>query len=93
MGVVQGCILRGKNQQRRKQLGRYQNRENKSNQVNGSKQCNKNVIKERSVIGTKHCYKPNSVAILLTKIRKSQLFQTLCDYDARRGVELLVSAQ
>jgi hypothetical protein len=52
VGVVQGCNLQGKNHQQRKQLVRYQNRENKSKSA-GPNSAIKNVIKKATVKGYK----------------------------------------
>jgi len=45
---------------------RNQKRENKSKST-GTNSAIKNVIKKRTVNGTKYCYTPKSLAMLLTK--------------------------
>jgi hypothetical protein len=47
VGVVQGYSLQGNNQQQRKQLVRYQNKENKS-EITGINSATKNVTKKRN---------------------------------------------
>jgi hypothetical protein len=64
--VVHGYSLRRNDQQQRKQGGRYENKENKSKSTSPKSAIN-NMIKERTVKGTKHCYKPNILAMLHTK--------------------------
>jgi hypothetical protein len=66
VGVVLRYNLQRNNQQQRKQLVRYENRENQIKST-GPYSAIKNVIKKTTVNGSKYCYKPNSLAMLLAK--------------------------